>query len=122
MDKAKVKRQARQRRHTRVRGKIFGTAERPRLAVYRSNAGIYAQVIDDIAGKTLTSASTIDKEIKGKLKAAGNREAATKVGELLAKRAQAAGVKAVVFDRGGCLFHGRVKALADSARSAGLEF
>ena len=122
MDKAKVKREARQRRHTRVRGKIFGTAERPRLAVYRSNAGIYAQVIDDVAAATIASASTIDKEIKGKLKAAGNREAAAKVGELLAHRALAAGIKLVVFDRGGCLFHGRVKALADSARAGGLEF
>ncbi len=113
---------ARQRRHTRVRGKIFGTPERPRLAVYRSNAGIYAQVIDDIAGRTMASASTVDKEIKGKGAATGKSEAAAKVGELLAKRAQAAGVKAVVFDRGGYLYHGWVKALADSARAGGLEF
>src|SRR3990170_4696390 len=122
MDKAKVKIEARQRRHLRVRGKIFGTAERPRLAVYRSNAGIYAQVIDDVGGRTLASASTIDKEIKGKLKSGSNQEAAAKVGELVAKRASAAGIKRVVFDRGGRLFHGRVKALADAARAGGIEF
>ena len=122
MDKAKVKREARQRRHLRVRGKIFGTAERPRLAVYRSNAGIYAQVIDDVGRRTLASASTIDKEIKGKLKSGSNQEAAAKVGELVAKRASAAGIKRVVFDRGGRLFHGRVKALADAARAGGIEF
>lgn len=122
MDKAKVKREGRLKRHRRVRGKIFGTAQRPRLAVYRSNSGIYAQVVNDVVGKTLVSASTIDKEIKGTLKAAGNQEAAAKVGELLAARALAAGIKTVVFDRGGRLFHGRVKALATAARTGGLEF
>lgn len=122
MDKAKVKREGRLKRHRRVRGKIFGTAQRPRLAVYRSNSGIYAQVVNDVVGKTLVSASTIDKEIKGTLKAAGNQEAAAKVGELLAARALAAGIKTVVFDRGGRLFHGRVKALATAARAGGLEF
>lgn len=122
MDKAKVKREGRLKRHRRVRGKIFGTAQRPRLAVYRSNSGIYAQVVNDVVGKTLVSASTIDKEIKGTLKAVGNQEAAAKVGELLAARAVAAGIKTVVFDRGGRLFHGRVKALATAARAGGLEF
>lgn len=122
MNKAKEKREGRLKRHMRVRGKIFGSAERPRLTVYRSNAGVYAQVIDDVAGKTLVSASTVDKEIKGTLKVRGNREAAAKVGEMLAQRALAAGIKTVVFDRGGRLFHGRVKALADAARSGGLEF
>ena len=122
MDKAKVKREGRLKRHKRVRGKIFGTAERPRLAVYRSNSGIYAQVVDDVVGKTLVSASTIDKEIKNTLKAAGNQDAAAKVGEALAARALAAGIKTVVFDRGGRLFHGRVKALANAARTGGLKF
>jgi len=122
VDKAKVKRKGRLKRHKRVRGKVFGSTQRPRLAVYRSNTGIYAQVVDDVVGKTLVSASTIDKEIKGTLKATGNQEAAAKVGEMLAARALSAGIKTVVFDRGGCLFHGRVKALANAARTGGLEF
>ncbi len=107
-------------RHLRVRKKLVGTTERPRLNVYRSNQHIYAQVIDDVKGVTLVSASTLDPELKGTN--GGNVDAAQKVGALVAKRAQEKGVKNVVFDRGGFLYHGRIKALADSAREAGLEF
>lgn len=116
LDKNKV----RKKRHARVRVKLSGTAERPRLSVYRSNKNIYAQLIDDEKGVTIASASTLDKELNPE--AAGNVEAAQKVGELIAKRAVEKGVKAVVFDRGGYLYHGRVKALAESARENGLEF
>ena len=110
----------RQRRHRRVRKKVRGTAERPRLAVFRSNNHIYAQVIDDIAGRTLAAASTADASLKGT--AGGNVDAATKVGTLVAERAIEKGVTDVVFDRGGYIYHGRVKALADAAREAGLNF
>ncbi|MGM8365588.1 50S ribosomal protein L18 [Virgibacillus sp. W0181] len=110
----------RKRIHKRVRKKISGTAERPRLNVYRSNKNIYAQLVDDDKGITLTSASTIDKELN--LESTGSVEAAEKVGELMAKRAQDKGYKSVVFDRGGYLYHGRVKALAEGARAGGLEF
>ncbi|WP_186576154.1 50S ribosomal protein L18 [Aquibacillus kalidii] len=110
----------RKKRHMRVRKNLFGTAERPRLNVFRSNKHIYAQLIDDINKKTLASASTMDKEFN--LDSTGNIEAAQKVGALLATRAQENGHKIVVFDRGGYLYHGRVKALADAAREAGLEF
>jgi large subunit ribosomal protein L18 len=110
----------RARRHRRVRKKVRGTAERPRLAVFRSNNHIYAQVIDDVAGRTLASASTADASIKGG--ATGNVDAAAKVGTLVAERAKAAGVEKVVFDRGGFRYHGRVAALADAARAGGLEF
>ena len=113
-DKNKV----RQHRHTRVRGKISGTAERPRLNVYRSNKNIYAQLIDDVACVTLASASTLDKSIE----AAPKTEQAAKVGALIAERAKAANVEVVVFDRGGYLYHGRVQALAEAAREAGLKF
>ena len=117
----KVDRNAvRKRRHARVRKKIFGTAERPRLNVFRSNKHIYAQIIDDMKAVTLVSASTLDKEFD--LESTGNIEAAKKVGELVAKRALEKGIKKVVFDRGGYLYHGRVKELADAAREAGLEF
>ena len=109
----------RARRHLRVRRKISGTQERPRLCVYRSNKNIYVQIIDDVAGKTLVSASTLDKEVKTKY---ANKEAAKEVGTLIAKKAKEAGITKVVFDRGGYLYHGRVKALADAARSNGLEF
>jgi large subunit ribosomal protein L18 len=107
------------RRHIRVRRKISGTPECPRLSVYRSLTGIYAQVIDDVAGNTLVAASTLDKEVKTK---ASNIEASKEVGTLIAKRALKAGVKKVVFDRGGYIYHGKVKALAEAAREAGLEF
>jgi large subunit ribosomal protein L18 len=113
---------SREKRHLRVRKKISGTAERPRLNVYRSEMNIYAQVIDDLAGTTLVSASTIDKEIKEKLSVGSNKEAAKAVGELIAKRAIDKGIKTVVFDRGGYIYHGRVKELAEAARSAGLDF
>ncbi|MDC2867220.1 MULTISPECIES: 50S ribosomal protein L18 [unclassified Bacillus (in: firmicutes)] len=110
----------RKKRHARVRAKLAGTAERPRLNVFRSNQHIYAQVIDDVNGVTLASASTLDKELT--LNGTSNIEAATKVGEIVAKRAVEKGVKEVVFDRGGYLYHGRVKALAEAAREAGLQF
>jgi large subunit ribosomal protein L18 len=122
MDKNKKKQAARYRRHRRVRAKVFGTAERPRLNVFRSVRHIYAQVIDDRAGHTLASASTLDvevaKEIDGKPKA----EQAAAVGKLVAERAKKAGVKQVIFDRGGYQYHGRVEALAKAAREGGLEF
>lgn len=113
---------ARQHRHHRVRAKVSGTPERPRLNVFRSLGQIYAQVIDDVAGHTLASASTIDRELRGQLEGKSKSAAAKMVGELVAKRAQQAGIKTVVFDRGGYRYHGRVKALADGAREAGLEF
>ena len=109
----------RARRHARVRRKISGTAERPRLCVYRSNTNLYVQVIDDVAGNTLVQASTLDKEIKIKH---ANKEAAKELGTLIAKRAADKKIKTVVFDRGGYIYHGRVKALAEAAREAGLEF
>ena len=111
---------ARCARHERVRNKVTGTSNVPRLNVFRSNSNIFAQIIDDEASKTLVSASSIDKELK--LENGGNTEAAEKVGELLAKRAKKAKISKVVFDRGGYLYHGRVKALADAARKNGLEF
>ncbi|GIN64284.1 50S ribosomal protein L18 [Robertmurraya siralis] len=110
----------RKKRHARVRSKLSGTAARPRLNVFRSSKHIYAQLIDDVNGVTLVSASTLDKEVS--LESTGNVDAAVKVGELVAKRAVEKGLKAVVFDRGGYLYHGRVKALADAARENGLEF
>jgi len=115
--------QARRVRQKRVRAAVHGTPERPRLNVFRSNQNIYAQVIDDTVGKTLVSASTLDPEVKGRLEGSGgNINAAKLVGEVVAKRAMAAGVTKVVFDRAGYLYHGRVAALADAAREAGLEF
>ena len=120
MIKKPTRNSGRKKRHGRVRNNLSGTEQRPRLNVYRSNQNIYAQLIDDMNGTTLTSASTVDKDLK--LEAAGNIEAAKQVGELIAKRAIDKGYKSVVFDRGGYLFHGRVKALAEAAREAGLEF
>jgi large subunit ribosomal protein L18 len=108
--------------HQRVRQRVEGTTERPRLCVYRSLGHIYAQVIDDRAGKTLVSASSVDKETKKNLKGGGNVAAAKVIGKAIAERAKAAGVVKVVFDRGGYKYHGRVKALADAAREAGLQF
>ncbi len=122
MDKLKAKAAGLVRRQRRVRGKIDGTAERPRLRVTRSNANIYAQLIDDVAGATMAAASTVDPELRSKLKVGSNTEAAKAVGELLGKRAVEAGVTEVVFDRGGRIYHGRVQALAEGARSAGLKF
>jgi large subunit ribosomal protein L18 len=112
----------RQRVHDRVRMKVSGTSERPRLCVYRSLDHIYAQIIDDRAGKTLVAASSADKSTKKYLKGGGNVAAAKVVGKEIAQRAKAAGLAKVVFDRGGYKYHGRVKALADAAREAGLQF
>ncbi|GGK21197.1 50S ribosomal protein L18 [Caldalkalibacillus thermarum] len=116
------KNKARKKRHARVRRKVFGTPERPRLNVFRSTKHIYAQLIDDMEGRTLVSASTLDKELRDKIEYGGNIEAAQQVGALLAKRAIEKGYQKVVFDRGGYLYHGRVKALADAAREGGLQF
>lgn len=116
------KNKARLKRHLRVRKKINGTAARPRLSVFRSSKHMYAQLIDDVAGVTIASASTLDKELAEAIGNGGNVDAATKVGQLIAQRAQAKGVTEVVFDRGGYLYHGRISALAAAAREAGLEF
>ncbi|NLX64107.1 MAG: 50S ribosomal protein L18 [Clostridiaceae bacterium] len=118
IDKNKV----RLRKHARVRKKIKGTPERPRLCVFRSSKHIYAQIIDDVSSTTLVAASTLDEALKGKLNYTGNKEAAREVGKLIATKAIEKGIKNVVFDRGGYLYHGRVKELADGAREAGLEF
>lgn len=117
-DKNKI----RMRRHLRMRRNIVGTPERPRLNVFRSSKHIYAQLIDDVSGNTIVSASTIDKELKDKVQNGANVDAAKLVGELVAKRALDKGYSSVVFDRGGYLYHGRVQALAESAREAGLQF
>ncbi len=114
--------ETRLRRHARVRRKISGTSECPRLSVYRSLSNIYAQVINDTEGKTVVSASTLDSSLKGNIKYGGNKTAAAEVGRLVAEKALEKGIKKVVFDRGGFLYHGRVKELADAARKAGLEF
>ncbi|MBG9791250.1 50S ribosomal protein L18 [Paenibacillus dendritiformis] len=116
------KNKARLKRHLRVRKKIEGTSARPRLNVFRSSKHIYAQLIDDVKGVTLVAASTMDKELREEIKNGGSVEAARKVGELIAKRAKAQGHDNVVFDRGGYLYHGRIQALAEAAREAGLEF
>ena len=109
----------RERRHLRVRRKISGTSERPRLCVYRSNTNLYVQIIDDVAGNTLVSCSTLDKDIKTKH---ANKEAAREVGTMVAKKALEKNIKTVVFDRGGYIYHGVVKELAEAARKGGLEF
>lgn len=119
-DSAQQKRTARVRRHRRVRKKVRGTVERPRLAVFRSNKHISAQVIDDTTGRTLASASSLEADLRSN--GGGNIAAAEKVGELIGSRAKDAGVSAVVFDRGGFRYHGRVASLADAARKSGLEF
>ncbi len=116
------KERLRLRRHRRVRGRVEGTELRPRLNVSRSINHIYAQIIDDSTGHTLAAASTLDKSLKGSLKSGGNVEAATAVGTLIAQKAKEAGIEAVVFDRGGYKYHGRVAALADGARAGGLSF
>jgi large subunit ribosomal protein L18 len=113
---------ARKRRHKRIRKKVVGTAERPRFAIFRSSNHIYAQIINDDAGHTIISASTLDKELVSHEGHKGNKDAAKRVGEALARKALDKGVKKVVFDRGGFLYHGRVKSLADGAREGGLEF
>ncbi len=120
--KGKRKRQARQHRHRRVRSKIVGTPQRPRMNVFRSLANTYVQVIDDTAGQTLVSASTIDNQVAPQVKDKSKTEAARIVGKIVAERAQDAGIRSVIFDRGGYRYHGRVAALAEGAREAGLEF
>ncbi|AJC72993.1 50S ribosomal protein L18 [Pseudothermotoga hypogea DSM 11164 = NBRC 106472] len=110
------------KRHLRIRKKVKGTPEKPRLAVFRSEKHIYAQIIDDTKGHTLVSASTLDKELRQRLSKTYNTEAAREVGKLIAQRALSLGIKTVVFDRGGFKYHGRIKALADAAREAGLQF
>lgn len=111
-----------QKRHKTIRIKLSGTTEAPRLAVYRSTKHIYAQLIDDVKGVTIASASSVDKDLKAKLGHGGNLDAAKAIGEAIAKKALKKGVKDVVFDRGGFLYHGRIAALADAAREAGLNF
>ena len=112
----------REKKHMRMRGHISGTAERPRLAVFRSNKHMYAQIIDDKKGVTLVSASTLQADVKEGLEYTDNIEAATRVGKVIGERALQAGIKEVVFDRGGFVYHGKVQALADAAREAGLTF
>ena len=113
---------ARIARHKRVRKKVFGSTEKPRLNVFRSLNHIYVQVIDDFSGRTIVAASSADKDFKGKITTGGNIEAAKTVGTLIAQKAAGKGIKKVIFDRGGYLYHGRIKALADAARKGGLEF
>jgi large subunit ribosomal protein L18 len=117
-----TRKESKQRRHRRIRGKVNGSPERPRLSIFRSNDHIYAQVIDDTAQHTIVAASTVEPEIKSKVSSGGNCSASTEVGKLIAIRSREKGITQVVFDRGGNLYHGRVKALAEAAREAGLEF
>ena len=118
----KSRAEVRQKKHRRLRNHLAGTAERPRLAVFRSNNHMYAQVIDDTVGNTLVSASTLDKEVKAEVKKTNNVEAAAYLGTVIAKKALDKGINTVVFDRGGFIYEGKIKALADAAREAGLEF
>jgi large subunit ribosomal protein L18 len=122
MPRIKTKEEARHQRKKRIRKSISGTSSKPRLSVYRSLSHIYAQAIDDRSGRTILAASSLDEDIKGKIKSSGNKAAAKMVGELVARRCKEKGIDTVVFDRGGYLYHGRVKALADAARAAGLKF
>jgi large subunit ribosomal protein L18 len=116
------RKRTRVKRHLRLRCHLAGSQERPRLCVYRSNKHIYAQIVDDASAKTIAFAGTLDPELKGKMKKTWDREAAKTVGQLIAKRAKAKGIDAVVFDRGGYIYHGRVAAVAEAAREAGLNF
>ena len=118
----KSRSEVRVKKHMKTRNRFSGTAERPRLAVFRSNNHMYAQIIDDVAGNTLVAASTLEKEVKGELNKTNDVEAAAYIGTLVAKRALEKGIKEVVFDRGGFIYQGKVQALADAAREAGLEF
>ena len=122
MGKTNPTRLKRIRRKKSIRKKLSGTSDRPRLSIFRSARHIYAQVVDDVAGRTLASASTLEESLRTQLPHGGNRKAAKQIGELIASRAQEAGIVSVVFDRNGYLYHGRVKALADAAREAGLKF
>ena len=117
-----TKEATRAKRHARVRKNLFGTPERPRLCVYRSNKNISCQIVDDVNGVTLAAASSLDKELKADIAYGGNKEAAKKVGEAIAKRAAEKGISEVAFDRGGYIYHGRVKELAEGAREGGLKF
>jgi large subunit ribosomal protein L18 len=117
-----TRRESKTRRHRRIRGKVFGSAERPRLAIFRSNEHIYAQVIDDTEHHTLVAASTLEPDLRTSLSSGANRDASVQVGKLIAARSLEKGISKVVFDRGGNLYHGRIKALADAAREAGLDF
>jgi large subunit ribosomal protein L18 len=121
-DKQKLKQVRLQRRKWSVRSRLFGTPERPRLSIYRSEKHIYAQLVDDHAGKTLATASSLTPDVRGDLKSGANIAAAQAVGRVIAERAKAAGVTTVAFDRGGRMYHGRIKALADAAREGGLKF
>ncbi len=116
------RKEAREKRHYRLRNKISGTPTRPRLAVFRSNKHIYAQIIDDVAGNTIVSASTMEKAIAETLKSTSNVEAASEIGKIIGKRAVEKGIQEIIFDRGGYVYHGKIKALAESAREAGLQF
>ena len=118
----KSRAEVRAKKHARVRNKVAGTADRPRLAVFRSNDHMYAQIIDDETGRTLTAASTLDKDVKAECEKTNNVDAAAKVGTAIAKKALDKGITKVVFDRGGFIYHGKVQALADAAREAGLDF
>ena len=118
----KSRAQVRAKKHRRLRNHISGTAERPRLAVFRSNNHMYAQIIDDTVGNTLVAASTLEKDVKDALEKTNNKDAAAKVGEAIAKKALEKGITTVVFDRGGYIYHGKVQVLADAAREAGLKF
>lgn len=122
MSKKVSKNDIRLRKHARVRKKISGTPEKPRLFVFRSLSNVYAQIIDDTTGNTLVAASTLDGALKGKIEFGGNIEASAAVGKLIAEKAAAKNIKQVVFDRGGYIYHGRIKALAEAAREGGLEF
>ncbi len=118
----KSRTEVREKKHRKVRNHLSGSAERPRLAVFRSNNHMYAQVIDDVAGTTLVAASTVEKSVRSELEKTNNVEAAAYLGKVIGKRALEKGISAVVFDRGGFIYHGKVKALAEAAREAGLEF
>lgn len=122
MDRSKARVESRRRIRSRIRRRVLGSGERPRLAVFKSGRHIYAQVIDDATGATIAHASSLDAALKGEKKPAANRETATRVGTLVAERAKSKGVGRVVFDRGGYIYHGKVKALAEAARQGGLEF
>lgn len=122
MIKKEARSKVRAKKHLRIRNRFSGTAERPRLAVFRSNNHMYAQIIDDTVGNTLVSASTVQKEVKAELEKTNNKDAAAYLGKVIAKRALDKGITTVVFDRGGFIYQGKIKALADAAREAGLEF
>jgi len=122
MPKIKTKEDGRRKRKLRIRKHVFGTPKKPRLAVFRSLNHIYAQAIDDQTGKTILSASSLESEVKSKSKKTGNKETAKFVGELIAQKCKSKGIEAVVFDRSGYIYHGRIKALAEAARAAGLKF